>query len=66
MKNAPKAPRSVIQATVSARLKSGFGMVKVAGKDVPADFDVATMPAVRKVTLPSARGTARRLKPIDL
>ena len=66
MKNAPKAPRSVIQATAGARLKSGFGLVKVTGKDVPADFDVATIPAVRKGTLTFARGTARRLKPIDL
>ncbi len=41
--------------------KSGFGMVKVGGPAVPADFDVATLlkPGARKPAKPSKRGASR-------
>ena len=41
--------------------KSGFGMVRVRGPAVPADFDVATLlkPPIRKPVKASKRGAAR-------
>jgi hypothetical protein len=79
MKKPAKTP-SMTHAPAGASLSSGFGMMKVNGKDMPADFDVATMLQADEASSQStasvqcgadghlgpARGIARRRKPIDL